>query len=112
MSQQSAHMQKLNKKFTQIDLFTKERQTHRLWKQTSGYQTGKLGGRVKLGVWDWHVPATIFKIDNQQGSAVQKKESSSIFGNNLTGKRIWERINICICIMESLCCIPETNTML
>ena len=112
MSQQSAYMQNLNKKFIQMDLFTKEKQTHRLWKQTSGYQRGILGGRVKLGVWDGHVPATIFKIDNQQGSAVQNKESSSIFSNNLTGKRIWKRMNICIYIMESLCCIPETNTTL
>ena len=27
-------------------------------------------------------------------------------------KRIWKRIDACICITESLCCIPETNTTL
>ena len=31
---------------------------------------------------------------------------------NLNGKRIWKRIDTCICITESFCCIPETNTTL
>ena len=36
----------------QMNLFTKQKQTHRLRKQTYGYQRGKLGGRDKLGGWD------------------------------------------------------------
>ena len=36
----------------QMDLFIKQKQTHRLRKQTYGYQRGKGGGRDKLGVWD------------------------------------------------------------
>ena len=32
--------------------------------------------------------------------------------DNLYEKRIWKRMNICICITESLCWTPETNTML
>ena len=39
-------------------------------KQIYGYQRGKVGGTDKLGVWDWHVHTTIFKIDNQQESTV------------------------------------------
>ena len=27
-------------------------------------------------------------------------------------KRIWKRIDTCICITELLCCTPETNTIL
>ena len=27
-------------------------------------------GRDRLGVWDWHVHTTIFKIDNPQGPTV------------------------------------------
>ena len=34
------------------------------------------------------------------------------FFNNLNGKRIWKRRNVCIFLTESLCDIPETNTML
>ena len=57
----------------QMNLFTKQKQTHRLRKQTHGSQRGKiLGGvgRDNLGVWDWHVHTTVFKIDNQQGPTV------------------------------------------
>ena len=34
-----------------MSLFTKQKQTHRLQKQTYGYQRGNVGGRDKLGVW-------------------------------------------------------------
>ena len=40
------------KKMIRTNLFTKQKQTHRLRKQTYGYQRGKVGGRDKLGVWD------------------------------------------------------------
>ena len=40
------------KKKMQINLFTKQNQTHRLWKETNGYQRWKTGGRDKLGVLD------------------------------------------------------------
>jgi len=35
------------KKKMQINLFTKQKQTHRLWKETNGYQSWKTGGRDK-----------------------------------------------------------------
>ena len=53
-----------------------------------------------------------FKIDNQQGPIVKHRELFSIFYNNLDGKIILKRIDICICITELLCCTPETNTTL
>ena len=59
-----------------MNLFTKEKQTDRLGKQSSGYQRRKPGGRVKLGVWDRQMPAAVFKIGNQQGSTALNKESS------------------------------------
>ena len=49
-------------------------------------------------------------IDNQQRPTVYHKELYSVFCNNLYGKRICKRMNICICITESLCCTSETNT--
>ena len=33
----------------QMNLFTKQKQTHKLRKQTYDYQRGKVGGRDKLG---------------------------------------------------------------
>ena len=35
-----------NKKMTQVNLFTKQEQIHRLWKQTYGYQREKVGGGI------------------------------------------------------------------
>ena len=35
-----------------MNLFTKQKQTHSLQKQTYGYQRGNMWGRDKLGVWD------------------------------------------------------------
>ena len=35
-----------------MNLFTKEKQTHRFRKQIYSYQRGKVGERDKLEVWD------------------------------------------------------------
>ena len=101
------------KKMIQANLFTKQKQTqtHRLQKQTYGYQR-LTKGKEKLGVWDWHIHTTIFKTDNQQGPTIQHRELCSLFCNNLNGKRIWKRTDTCICITESLCCTAETNMTL
>ena len=41
-----------NLKMIQMNLFTKQKQTHSLRKQAYGYKKGKGGGRNKLGGWD------------------------------------------------------------
>ena len=48
---------------TQMDLFTKQKQTHTVWKQTYGYQRGKSGGRETLEAWDEHMHTT--NIENR-----------------------------------------------
>ena len=60
-----------------MNLFTKQKQTHRHRKQTYGYQRGKVGGN-KLGVWDQQIQTTIYKIEKQQGPTVQHRELYSI----------------------------------
>ena len=35
-----------------MNLFTEQKQTHRLREQTYGYQGGRVGGSDKLGGWD------------------------------------------------------------
>ena len=55
------------KNMTQMNLFTKQKQTHRLRKKPYGYRRGKVREKDKLGVWDWPIYTTIFKIGNQQG---------------------------------------------
>ena len=58
------------KKMIQMNLFTKQKQTHRLRERIYGYQGGSVGGRDRLGVWDWHVYLAVFKIDSPQGPTV------------------------------------------
>ena len=82
-------------------------------------------GRDKSGAWDEYTHTTIYKRDNQQGPTVEHRELYSVFcnlgkriwniiirekNNNLYGKRIQQRIDVCI--TDSLCCTEETNTTL
>ena len=48
----SAMKSKKKKKKIQMNLFTKQKQIHRLRKETYGYQRGKVGGRIneKFGI--------------------------------------------------------------
>ena len=49
---------------------------------------GKGGRRDKLGGWDQHAITVTYKIDNQQGPAIQHMELCSILCNKLCRKRI------------------------
>ena len=53
----------------EMNLFTKQKQTHRFRKQNCGYQRGEMWERNKVEVWDKPIHTTIFKTDNQQGLA-------------------------------------------
>ena len=48
-----------------MNLFTKQKQTHRARKQTYGHQRENVGRRDKLGAWNCYKHTTIYKIDNQ-----------------------------------------------
>ena len=51
------------KKMVQMNLFTKQKYSHRYRKQTYSHQVGK-GRRDKLGDWDRHIYTTIYKTDS------------------------------------------------
>ena len=53
----------------QMNLFIKQKETHRLREQTYGAKR-KDGGRASCGVWSGHVYTLIFKMNNQQGPTV------------------------------------------
>ena len=53
-----------------MKLFTKQKQTHRLQKQTHGYQRAKVVGRHGLEVWDRHMHTTVYGMESQQRPAV------------------------------------------
>ena len=66
----------------QMNLFIKQKPTHRHRKQTYVSQRGK-GGRDKLGVWDEQKHTTVYKIDKQQGPTVEHRELYSASCNYL-----------------------------
>ena len=41
-------------------VFAEEKQTHRLWEQTYGYQRGQVEWRDGLGVWDWRTHTAVY----------------------------------------------------
>ena len=58
----------------QMNLFAKQKHTHRLWKQTYGYQRGTVGVRDGLEFWDWHMHTAVYGVDGQWGPAVLHME--------------------------------------
>ena len=48
-----------------MNLFIKQKQTHKHGKQIYGYKRGK-GEMEKLGIWDLNTHSTRYKIDKQQ----------------------------------------------
>ena len=47
-------------------------------------------------------------MDSQQNPTVCHRELCSKLCGNMDGKGVWERIDTCKCMAESLCCPPET----
>ena len=72
MSYNIAYYVEFERKMTQMNLFIKQKQTHRHRKQTYGYPRGKSSQRDKLGVWEltYTQHSSICKTDKQQGSTV------------------------------------------
>ena len=54
---------------------------------------------------------TVHKIDNQQEPRVQYRELYLISGKTTMEENVKKK-STCVCITESLCCTPETNTSL
>ena len=52
-----------------------------------------------MGDWDLHIHTTIYKLGNKYSVMTYM------------GKEC-KRVDVRICITDSLCCIPETNTTL
>ena len=73
---------------------------------------GRMRGRESEGVWDGHGHTALFKMDNQQGPAVQHKEPCSMLCGGLDGRGVRQRMDTCICMAESPCCSPEAITTL
>ena len=47
------------------------------------------GGKDSQGVWQGHAHTAIFKMDSQQGPAVQHRELCSVLCSSLDGRGVW-----------------------
>ena len=56
--------------------------------------------------------AIVYGMDGQQGPAVEHRDLYSTFCDNLYVKRTWKRMDMYICVNESLCRTAEIITTL
>ena len=103
-------MWNLNKRCTWTYLHV---QTQRLGKQTYSYQRGQVGrGRgMDLGYGTGTGTLRQGKTGPQEPS-VQHRELYPVFCDHPSGKRISKRVEVCLCITESLCGRAEIITTL
>ena len=85
-----------------MNLFTKQKQTHRHRKQTYGYQRGNMGGGINQEFWN-NIYTLVYKVDKQQGPTVQHREPYSIFCKTYIGKEsekeyIFLYVYMCVCV--------------
>ena len=71
---------------------------------------GKDGGRDSQGVWDGHGHTAVFNMENQQGPAGQHRGLCLVLCENLNRRSAGGTVDLCVCMAESLCCLPETIT--
>ena len=92
----------------QMNLYTKQKQTHRYRKQTYGYQRGKWEGiNQEFGIYT----LLCLKQITIKGLLCSAENYSQYFVITYKGKES-EKEQIYICLTESLCCTPEANTTL
>ena len=65
---------------------------------------GTGGMRNAVRVWDWHIHTVVYGMTGQWGTSAEHRELYPIFCDNPYLKRIWKKIDVHICIKESLCC--------
>ena len=95
-----------------MNLFTKQKQTHRLRERTYGYQGDGCGeGIVREFGTDMYTLLYLKRITNKDllystGNSAQCCVAACMGGES------GSRMDPCICMAESLCCPPETITTL
>ena len=103
------HVYVESKKMMQMSLFTKQKYIHIHRKQLYGYQRENTMERDGLGVWDGI--CTLSYVEWMVNEDLPCSTGNSTQYSMITDrKRIWKRMDKCICITESLCCTAEINT--
>ena len=89
-----------------MNLLAKQKESHRLRKWTHGGE-GMAGDFRK-------VMYTLLCLEwiTKRNLLLQHMELCSVFCVRLDGRGVWGRMDTCICMAESLRCLPETITTL
>ena len=89
----------------QMNPFTEQKQSHRLWKQTYDYQRGRTIRKDKLETWDslWTLWYMEWIVNGGLLYITGKSSQYSVI--------ISVGMDMCICITELLCCTAEINTL-
>ena len=97
----------LSWKMIQKVFFPRQKQTQCSRNQTRITKGETLGGGIhwEVGIGTYALVYT--QPIKSQRPTVQNRELYPIPCENLYGKRIWKRIDVWICITESLCCTVE-----
>ena len=94
----------------QMNLFTEQKQTHRQRKQNYGYH-----GEQVRGMMDWGFGVgigTLYFLEllangELQYSTGNPTHCSMIICMGKEYEKEWMCVSVCVCIIESLCCIAE-----
>ena len=95
------------KEIMQMNLLTNQKETHRLREWAYGFQKEGWGeGIVRQFGMDMYTLLYFKWISNKD------LQFCSVFRGILDGRRVWRRMDACICMVESLLCSSETITTL
>ena len=72
---------------------------------------GKCWGRDGLGVWDWHVYSIVWN-GRSTGALLYSTGNSVQYSVVTSMEKGPEKMDVCICVTELLCCTAEIITIL
>ena len=92
----------------------------KLYKWTYKRETDSQTSRMSYGCWrngsgegivtkfEMDIYTVIFKIDNQLGPTIEHTELCSVLCGSQDGWGVWERMDTCMCMVESICYSTES----
>ena len=89
-----------------MNLFTKQKQTHRFQKQAYSYQAERVEGERWIGVWDQQMCTCVCGRDDQREPTVSTEKPPQCSVITYVGMDTY------MCMAELLCCTAGINTTL
>ena len=97
----------IEEEIMQMYLLTKQKETHKLRKQTYGLQGEEWGERI-VREFGMDMDRVLYlKWITSKDLLYSAWNSARCYCGSLEGRRVWRRMDMCICMAESLHCSPE-----